>query len=110
MQLKRNLINEKHLKYKITKNIIKMLTKIKRRYLKNKKGDIPTVLLIVGVIALCGLAIFIFVTSLNQAKGSFDYVEEVEKANLEIEKDSLNNYHEEINESESIFKFWKKEE
>lgn len=66
---------------------------------KNKKGDIPTTLLVIGVIALCGLTIFIFVNSLNTTKGSFDYVEEIEKANMKIEENSLHEYHKEINET-----------
>jgi len=66
---------------------------------KNKKGDIPTTLLVIGVVALCGLAIFIFVNSLNKAKDSFDYINEVEKANTKIEKNSLKEYSEEKNET-----------
>lgn len=66
---------------------------------QNRKGDIPTTLLVIGVVALCGLAIFIFVNSLNTTKGSFDYVEEIGKANMKIEEESLEKYHKEINDS-----------
>lgn len=76
---------------------------------KDKKGDIPTILLVVGVIALCGLAIFIFIGSLNKTKGSFDNIEEVEKANRLIERDSLESYHNEVNDSGSFLNFWKED-
>lgn len=72
---------------------------------KNKKGDIPTTLLVIGVIALCMLALFIFITSLNKTKGSFEDIGEIEKANMEVEERSLDQYNEQINDSE--FNFWK---
>lgn len=77
---------------------------------KNKKGDIPTTLLVIGVIALCGLAIFIFVNSLNTTKGSFSHIEEIEKANMKIEEDSLEEYNKEINDSSINFQKFRKEE
>lgn len=76
---------------------------------KNKKGDIPTTLLVIGVVALCGLAIFIFLSSLNTTKGSFDYVKEVEKANMKIENNSLESYSKEINDSSINFQKFKRE-
>lgn len=78
---------------------------------KNKRGDIPTTLLVIGVVAICGLAIFVFINSLGQTKESFNYIEEIEKAKINIEKDSLNKYHDEINESNIKLDFndWKEE-
>ena len=84
---------------------------MKKIFPKNKKGDIPTTLLVIGVIALCGLAIFIFVNSLNKAKDSFDYIDEVEKATTEIEKDSLGEYSDKVKETQMKLNFrdWKEE-
>jgi len=77
---------------------------------KNKKGDIPTTLLVIGVIALCGLAIFMFLNSLNKSRDSFDHIEEIEKANMKIEEDSLDEYHKKINDSHINIWEFKKEE
>ncbi|HKL24096.1 MAG TPA: hypothetical protein VJ912_02055 [Candidatus Nanoarchaeia archaeon] len=78
---------------------------------KNKRGDIPTTLLVIGVIAICGLAIFVFINSLGQTKDSFHYIGEIEKAKMKIEKESLNKYHDEINKSNIRLDFndWKEE-
>ena len=77
---------------------------------KNKKGDIPTTLLVIGVVALCGLAIFIFLNSLGTTKDSFSHIEEIENANAKVEENSLEEYSDQVNESYIDFQKFKREE
>ena len=39
--------------------------------IKNKRGDIPVVILVVGVVAICALAIFSFIDSSNKISKNF---------------------------------------
>jgi len=39
--------------------------------LKNKRGDIPVTILVIGVVAICGLAIFSFIDSADKIQESF---------------------------------------
>ncbi len=55
----------------------------------NKKGDIPVTLLLIGVFAVCTLAILSFFYSSYILHKSFDGVNLMEKANSRIEKDKL---------------------
>ena len=55
---------------------------------KNKKGDIPIVILVIGVIAICILAILSFYISDRNAKKNFD-IEIVERASIMGEKISF---------------------
>ncbi len=66
---------------------------------KSKKGDIPVTILVVGVIAICFLAIFSFIYTLNQVRDSFYELELIEEFNIEIEKNSLNKHSFEKEES-----------
>lgn len=56
-----------------------------KKMTKNKKGDIPVTILVVGVVAICILAIVSFYISDRNAKKSFD-IEIVEKAAILGEK------------------------
>lgn len=47
----------------------------------NNKGDIPITILVIGIVAVCGLAIFSFYISGDRFKGSFGSVQVIEKAN-----------------------------
>ena len=54
--------------------------------MKNKRGDIPVVILVIGVVALCGLAIASFVISdWDITEGPFG-VGLMEEVNADIEK------------------------
>jgi N-acetylglutamate synthase-like GNAT family acetyltransferase len=55
----------------------------------DKKGDLPVTLLIIGVFAVCTLALLSFLYSSYQMHKSFVGVEIVEKANLQIEAQNL---------------------
>lgn len=58
--------------------------KIKRS--KNKKGDIPVMILVFGVLIVCVSALISFSVSDNKIKKSFTGVTLVEELNTEIEK------------------------
>lgn len=47
----------------------------------NKKGDIPITILVIGVFAICGLAIFSFYISDSKIKEDFVNTELIEKIN-----------------------------
>ena len=49
--------------------------------MKNNRGDIPITILVIGIVAVCGLAIFSFYISGDRFKGSFVSVQVIEKAN-----------------------------
>lgn len=58
--------------------------------IKNKKGDIPITILVIGVFAVCGLAILSFLNSTIQIKNSFFGIDLMEKINLQIEEYAIN--------------------
>lgn len=62
----------------------------------NKRGDVPTAILVIGVFIVCALAIGSFFYSGILFNKSFQSVEKMEKANIEIEKNSVADYHDEI--------------
>lgn len=49
--------------------------------MKNNRGDIPITILVIGIVAVCGLAIFSFYAAGERFKGSFASVQVIEKAN-----------------------------
>jgi len=57
--------------------------------IKNKKADIPVTILVIGVLAICALAIFSFYFSDRGVKDDFIVIEAVEKASILREKMSL---------------------
>jgi len=71
--------------------------------LKNKKGDIPITILVIGVLAICALAIFSFYSSqrdINESIGSISAIERVlvEKEKIFLYEKSLKFTQEEIEE------------
>jgi len=53
--------------------------------MKNKRGDIPVTILLIGVIAICGLAIFSFVASSFTKSQSFIGVSKMEELSAKID-------------------------
>lgn len=54
--------------------------------MKNKRGDIPITILVIGVFTICTLAILSFFNSSFQTEESFVGINEMEKINIQIEK------------------------
>ncbi len=59
----------------------------------DKRGDLPLTVLVIGVFAVCTLAIFSFVYSSRQINSSFVGVEIIEKANIQIESHNLDHIY-----------------
>ncbi|MBU1252291.1 MAG: hypothetical protein KJ905_01670 [Nanoarchaeota archaeon] len=57
--------------------------------IKNKRGDIPITILVIGILAICTLTIFSFYTSSSKVKSGFDSVGIVNRAVIEMQKISL---------------------
>ena len=57
-----------------------MTNNLKKRKM-NKKGDIPTLILVIGVFLVCGLAIISFGISFNSTKQSFEILENMVAVN-----------------------------
>ncbi len=72
-------------------------------FMKNKRGDVPVTILVIGVFVVCGLAIGSFVYSSVLMNKSFEGVDLVGKANVEIERDSLDYYHYQANKTKFSF-------
>lgn len=54
--------------------------------IKNKRGDIPVMLLVIGVVGICTLAIISFYISDKNVRGGFEAIELIEEIGLEAEK------------------------
>lgn len=54
--------------------------------IKNRRGDIPITILVLGVVAICAFAIISFFLADTSAKTGFDGTRIVEKANIDAEK------------------------
>ena len=59
------------------------------KILKNKRGDIPITILVIGVLAICALTIFSFYSSNRSFKNTLDSIDVIEKILIEKEKISL---------------------
>ena len=58
--------------------------------IKNKRGDIPVTVLVIGVFAICTLAIISFsLASIKSTKGFKESIQAVEEMNSEIQKYSF---------------------
>ena len=57
----------------------------KRSIKKNRRGDLPLTILVIGVFGVCALAIFSFIYSSLQVNKAFIGVEVMENANIQIE-------------------------
>jgi hypothetical protein len=60
---------------------------------KNKHGDVPITLLVLGIFVVCTLAILTFIRSDMQTKTSFSGIQIMERANLDIEQGNLGHYY-----------------
>ena len=60
---------------------------------KNKRGDVPVTILVIGVFVVCTLAIFSFIHSSLVVNKSFVGIDLMEKANIDIEQGSLDSYY-----------------
>jgi hypothetical protein len=80
--------------------------------IKNKKADVPITILVIGVFAVCTLALFSFSFSVTKINKSFDSLEIMEKTNIQIEQNpSMRVYNEISKEEFSLnwdFDFFKK--
>lgn len=65
----------------------------------NKKGDVPVTILVIGVFVVCGIAIGSFVYAGILMNKSFQGIDSIENANIEIEKNNLNYYYDQINKT-----------
>jgi hypothetical protein len=65
----------------------------------NKRGDLPVTILVIGVLGICTLAIFSFIYSSFQLNKSFERVERVENANIQIEENHLNHFYYEVKDN-----------
>lgn len=54
--------------------------------IKNKRGDIPVTLLVIGVVGICALAIISFYLSDKNVRSGFEALELIEEIGLEAEK------------------------
>ncbi len=61
--------------------------------MNNKKGDIPLTVLIIGVFAVCILAVFSFIYVSYKINKSFVGIEIMEKANAQIEENQLDHVY-----------------
>lgn len=57
---------------------------------KNKRGDLPVTILVLGVFVVCTLALFSFLYSSSQVGKFFDGIKILEEANARIEAGNLN--------------------
>lgn len=64
--------------------------KMKKRKM-NKRGDVPVVILVIGVLAVCLLAILSFYISNKATKNNFNSIDLPEKVAIEKEKISFYN-------------------
>jgi len=80
---------------------------------RDKRGDIPITILVIGIILVCAIAIFSFFSSTIKARNSFVGIGFVEKLNSQIEEKSFAGQNpaglyleDKVNQG---FLFWKKE-
>lgn len=58
-----------------------------KNIIKNKKGDIPVTILVIGVFAICTLAILSFkFMDIKNTKGFYESIEAIEEMNSQIQK------------------------
>jgi len=78
---------------------------------KNKRGDIPITILVIGVFAVCMLAVLSFITNTISLRNSFVGIDLVEKINEKIEVENGNYFYDSINKGriDYIFNGFKEE-
>jgi hypothetical protein len=58
-----------------------------KKFIKNKKADIPVAILVIGVFAICTLAILSFkFMDIKTTKGFYESIEGIEEMNSQIQK------------------------
>ena len=57
-----------------------------KKLMKNKKADVPILLLVIGVVAVCAVTLLSFSIVGSRIKSNFNSVNFVEEANAEMEK------------------------
>jgi len=62
-----------------------------KNLLKNKRGDIPITIFVIGVLAICILAIFSFYSSKRDVESDFSSLSAIEKVLITKEKISFYN-------------------
>ena len=62
---------------------------------KNRRGDVPITILVLGVFVVCTLALISFIGSDRNSEKAFIGVEIMEEANINIEKYNLQHYYNE---------------
>lgn len=67
--------------------------------MKSRKGDIPITILVIGVFAVCTLAMLSFFAASISSRNSFVGVDIIEDSNKNIEKGELNKFPIEVNKS-----------
>ncbi|MEN7982192.1 MAG: hypothetical protein ABFQ65_01980 [Nanoarchaeota archaeon] len=82
--------------------------------MKNNKGDIPITILVIGVFAVCTLAVLSFISSTINLRNSFVGVDIIKNVNNQIEfkefmNEDANYFYQEINKT-NIFPQWLKED
>ena len=63
-----------------------------RMLLDDKRADIPTVILVIGVLVICVLALLSFLKINSETKNSFLGIKIMEKAYIEIERGNLEHH------------------
>lgn len=81
-----------------------------KNLLKNKRGDIPITILVIGVLAICALAIFSFYFSDRSVKSVLSSVDVIEKILITKEKISLYKESLEFTQEEIEEIFWIRED
>jgi len=66
-----------------------MKTLKKNNFMKNRRGDIPTNILVLGIVLVCAIALFSFFYSTVKMRNSFTGVGLVEQLNSQIEENSF---------------------
>lgn len=83
--------------------------------MKNRHGEIPIVILVIGIFAVCSLALITFYMSNTKFKQSFAGLDLMEKANIQIENQTFHeispdNIYLEKKIDESKWYSWEKKE
>ncbi len=71
-----------------------------KNLLKNKRGDIPIIILVIGILAICILAILSFYFSDRGVKNSFSSISVIERVLVTKEKISFYNKNLEFTQDE----------
>lgn len=76
--------------------------------MKNRRGDIPITILVIGVFAICTLALFSFLIHNINLRSSYVGIDKIEEANIYIEKGELNKIPLEVNKTKYSWDYVKR--